>query len=918
MVNGFALRRAATAAQAQAASTKNPTPVHSEDLQPNETLRKRKGVGLPPVVATTSAVRSREIGPQMARRGGRRAYGGRDGPSQPSARVERGSAGHVNNGAVAGEYRQVQWKTQEDRQNNHQERKNGFVPFEGRRPRPIPLPIPSSQQRDAASANSNEERTKPFTIPLPALKPKAPLSGLSTTLVPRPASTMIAYSQAEEAESRSRERSQSPKRRKVDLTPEFVSPISSNMTRGSVITNASPLCGRPLPLPLSPSSLVFPEQKTSNDRHTPSPALPSPLHHPTQQAPATPPIRVKREPESPPLPSVQRKSVSSLYQFYPFPENCNRTHPKWEANRIEFRKAKERELKARGLELIGKWMTRSDGITIQWKCKVPVWADTLEPVSPEVSKGSDQSKTDLGDTDSIDILPTLSEVDAEPQSPNVPMLPALSSSVPTSPTAAAPSLQRAPQISVPSGTFPAHDVPKPPSPAPTSPTAAVSSPQKAPQTSVPSVTTPHPVQSSPAPPSVTADAPSSQKAPPTPIPPTALVSPSPNQKPQASPKRKRQPVPRASLDLATAIQLSQRNNASPKSSPRRRTTSSSGSSPAAKRLPSLGPSLSKVVVPPELPSKPFKTIYRPPGRRSSRPEKKTPVARFGVVGTEAVGDDATVIASARAKSPEPVLGETSGWTVIQVIPEESSDRIEEDVEEEQEDQLVEDEEDELLRDEMEAAEVASIGTAHDESDDERDQVESEAIPSGPGQVLSPVVPSQGMKDADLDGLSRVFLTRYMQLYETDRAVLISAYAPDAKFIYRVCESSPISPDPALSSPALPQSRGYSFPLRTARGHPEISSSLHDLQRTHFSQKLDEDGNKKVDVEFWSEQSGEEIWLYVRSIMTVEDVQEPSRGEKWTVDHCFLLRRGAKDQVSGKDDWPVVAHVHQLVMHEQPL
>lgn len=161
--------------------------------------------------------------------------------------------------------------------------------------------------------------------------------------------------------------------------------------------------------------------------------------------------------------------------------------------------------------------------------------------------------------------------------------------------------------------------------------------------------------------------------------------------------------------------------------------------------------------------------------------------------------------------------------------------------------------------------------------------------------------------------------RYMQLYETDRAVLISAYAPDAKFIYRVCESSPISPDPTLS---LPQSKGYSFPLRTARGHAEISSSLQDLLRTHFSQKLDEDGNKKVDVEFSSEQSDEEIWLYVRSIMTVEEAQASSQIEKWTVDHSFLLRRGTnkgtKDQVSGKDDWPVVAHVHQLVMHERPL
>ena len=43
MVNGLALRRAANAAQAQAALMNNTTPVHSEDLQPNGTLNRRRG-----------------------------------------------------------------------------------------------------------------------------------------------------------------------------------------------------------------------------------------------------------------------------------------------------------------------------------------------------------------------------------------------------------------------------------------------------------------------------------------------------------------------------------------------------------------------------------------------------------------------------------------------------------------------------------------------------------------------------------------------------------------------------------------------------------------------------------------------------------------------------------------------------------
>ena len=161
----------------------------------------------------------------------------------------------------------------------------------------------------------------------------------------------------------------------------------------------------------------------------------------------------------------------------------------------------------------------------------------------------------------------------------------------------------------------------------------------------------------------------------------------------------------------------------------------------------------------------------------------------------------------------------------------------------------------------------------------------------------------------------------MQLYETDRARLISAYAPDAKFIYRVLEDSPTaSPDLLLS--ATQQIKGHFFPLRTARGHAEISSSL-GLLRTHFSHKVDDQGNKKIDVEFWGERTGEDIWVYIRSIMAVEDARESSEGKKWAVDHTFLLRKRAdKDtdegEVSEKDDWPVVAHVHQLVMHERPL
>ena len=60
----------------------NPTPVHSEDLQLNEHLNRRRGVWLPPVVSATVVVGQGRMGLQVARRGGRGGH------------VRRGWAGH--------------------------------------------------------------------------------------------------------------------------------------------------------------------------------------------------------------------------------------------------------------------------------------------------------------------------------------------------------------------------------------------------------------------------------------------------------------------------------------------------------------------------------------------------------------------------------------------------------------------------------------------------------------------------------------------------------------------------------------------------------------------------------------------------------------------------------------------------------
>ena len=114
------------------------------------------------------------MGLQVARREGRGRH------------ARRGWAGHGPAGRgneATDKYWDVQRRTygQKSRQPNDEASKESdseFVPLQARRPRPIPLPPSSSR--------SSCQRAKPFIILLPALKPKTPLSGLPTPLVPRP------------------------------------------------------------------------------------------------------------------------------------------------------------------------------------------------------------------------------------------------------------------------------------------------------------------------------------------------------------------------------------------------------------------------------------------------------------------------------------------------------------------------------------------------------------------------------------------------------------------------------------------------------------------------------------------------------------------------------------------------------------
>ena len=154
------------------------------------------------------------------------------------------------------------------------------------------------------------------------------------------------------------------------------------------------------------------------------------------------------------------------------------------------------------------------------KSNVLVWSDTLEPVSSKVPKSSDGSKEDSNENILTDFPPASSVTAPDMDS----------------------------QCRSPRDTAPL-------SPAPTSPTAVGSTSQEPPLPRAPTSVSPGT------------------------MPPSMPILPSPNHKPLVTPKWQCHHVPLASLDLATTIQLSQCNNASPRTPPSVRSTIS----PATKR-----------------------------------------------------------------------------------------------------------------------------------------------------------------------------------------------------------------------------------------------------------------------------------------------------------------------------------------------
>lgn len=498
---------------------------------------------------------------------------------------------------------------------------------------------------------------------------------------------------------------------------------------------------------------------------------------------------------------------------FPLPENCQKTNPQWQINRMAFRQEKSRELRKKGLELIGRCIMRDDGLCIEWKSSVPLWSDTLEPISlvddekPSLDHGGSRFST------------------------------------PTNPISA--------------GRSHTDDAMRPPS---TRRTTNV-------------VERPSPVLPSKSPSRL-----SHQQTHVLPLD-VATVSPS-----DASRKSHRSLIPRGSLDLATAIEISQRNNATPSRPRSFRSSSATLGSPSALTThhltyPDIHPSYPAVTSP---------SVGLP---RTPRSKHHLREEADGATKAKDDDDDDDVEIIEVPEQSRKTEALKAGWTVIEDICQ-SSEKGGSEEAEDNFDELTEDNELRQMR-----------------VDEEPDQV-------------APVRLSTEDTAEDDDTLTRNFINGYMQLFETDRDSLVSLYTPDAILRYRLLDIAQL---PSTSSP-----KGLSsFPFMTARGHKEISSSLLTLDHIHFYQKVDEDGKNKIDLEYHREQTHDDISLYVRSTMTVDEDNEvpehqsdsAERQQKRLVDHDFwLCRDGSTRSRSAVTEGhgPFLIRSHLIIMHEAPL
>ncbi|KAI4522706.1 hypothetical protein K525DRAFT_283484 [Schizophyllum commune Loenen D] len=136
-------------------------------------------------------------------------------------------------------------------------------------------------------------------------------------------------------------------------------------------------------------------------------------------------MAIKEEQRSPsPLEAQPRAATSGTIRFHPLPPSCTHADPNYKRNRSYWARDQWNAVLKRNPDLRkGHAMIRDDGLAIDWTSSVPVWTDTLEPVTLDPREPSDNDAEVDGEDcqsegEAVHILPPPSKP-AKPPSPEV-------------------------------------------------------------------------------------------------------------------------------------------------------------------------------------------------------------------------------------------------------------------------------------------------------------------------------------------------------------------------------------------------------------------------------------------------------------------------------------------------------------------
>ncbi|KAL1755808.1 hypothetical protein FB107DRAFT_212810 [Schizophyllum commune] len=136
-------------------------------------------------------------------------------------------------------------------------------------------------------------------------------------------------------------------------------------------------------------------------------------------------MAIKEEQRSPsPLEPQPRAATSGTIRFHPLPPSCTHADPNYKRNRSYWARDQWNAVLKRNPDLQkGHAMIRDDGLAIDWTSSMPVWTDTLEPVTLDPREPlDDDDELDGEDSQSegeaVHILPPPSKP-AKPPSPEV-------------------------------------------------------------------------------------------------------------------------------------------------------------------------------------------------------------------------------------------------------------------------------------------------------------------------------------------------------------------------------------------------------------------------------------------------------------------------------------------------------------------